>query len=256
MRNDSLPVTMADTVNTLDLDGTEHPVNIDNTTTTDKQQSVAESSLYVPTGVKSKVWEHFKLSGDPNEKGKAFCNICKKGFTCKSGNTSALAKHLRRTHYITIELNSGSSSTSMVDSGQISQLTLPSLIKRKTPFATSDKQAQKISLRIAMLICKDLQPIRIVEDAGFKELIEYLEPRYAIVGRKYLTEKALPALYNECCRKLREVIEAPENKAMSLTTDAWTSRATANYVTVTLHVLDAQWSFCLMLLLKLCIYHL
>ena len=107
-----------------------------------------------------------------------------------------------------------------------------------------------------MLICKDLQPIRIVEDAGFKELIEYLEPRYAIVGRKYLTEKALPALYNECCRKLREVIEAPENKAMSLTTDAWTSRATANYVTVTLHVLDAQWSFCLMLLLKLCIYHL
>ena len=61
-----------------------------------------------------------------------------------------------------------------------------------------------------------------------------------MVSRHYITSSILPKLYSACKAKLLETIRHP-GSALALTTDAWTSRATDNYVTVTLHLINAEW---------------
>ncbi|KAJ4929961.1 hypothetical protein JOQ06_018977, partial [Pogonophryne albipinna] len=41
----------------------------------------------------------------------------------------------------------------------------------------------------------DQQPLSVVEDAGFRQLITTLDPRYILPGRKYFTDVCLPQLY-------------------------------------------------------------
>ena len=50
------------------------------------------------------------------------------------------------------------------------------------------KTDSAITDRICELIIKDLQPISIVEDVGFKELIEFAFPNYIMPCRKVFEE--------------------------------------------------------------------
>jgi len=47
------------------------------------------------------------------------------------------------------------------------------------------------------LIALDLQPLSIVENKGFKELLTILQPRFKIPSRYYFTNHILPELYDE-----------------------------------------------------------
>lgn len=47
---------------------------------------------------------------------------------------------------------------------------------------------KKIDDKLINLIVKDLQPISIVEDCGFGELITHLDPRYKIPSRKTVSK--------------------------------------------------------------------
>ncbi|KAF3851672.1 hypothetical protein F7725_013444 [Dissostichus mawsoni] len=67
----------------------------------------------------------------------------------------------------------------------------------------------------------DDQPLSVVENVGFRRLMEHLEPRYELPSRHYFTEKALPALHN----KLRGHLQAllTDVPAFGFTTDIWSS---------------------------------
>lgn len=66
-----------------------------------------------------------------------------------------------------------------------------------------------------------------------------MEPRYVIPTRRYITDTAVPKLYEEVKQEVAESLSKAERVA--LTCDAWTSRATESYVTITSHYISDQW---------------
>lgn len=55
----------------------------------------------------------------------------------------------------------------------------------------SSPRAASITKSIAGFICEDLRPYSVVENEGFRQLVQTLEPRYEKPSRKYFTEKAI-----------------------------------------------------------------
>lgn len=83
---------------------------------------------------------------------------------------------------------------------------------------------------------RDLQPLSIVEDEGFRGFVSALDPNYKLPSRKQLTETRIVNMFEECKGKVRESLQnAP---SVVLTTDMWTSESTVVYITVTSHVIQ------------------
>ncbi|GAA6076760.1 zinc finger BED domain-containing protein 1-like, partial [Tachysurus ichikawai] len=61
---------------------------------------------------------------------------------------------------------------------------------------TSEK-AKRITESIALFICKDIRPYSVVENAGFRNMIHTLEPRYVIPSRKLFADTVVPKIYDE-----------------------------------------------------------
>jgi hypothetical protein len=95
-------------------------------------------------------------------------------------------------------------------------------------------------IQITEKIAKDLQPYSVVEDAGFRAVIAAAEPRYVMPSRKTFSEDVIPKLYSDTVTKVRPDV----NSAVSLTvtTDAWTSRANQAYLSYTAHFLTPDFS--------------
>lgn len=74
------------------------------------------------------------------------------------------------------------------------------------------------------MIVKDLQPLSVVEDDGFRNFVRTLNPRSNIPSRKTLMEEKLTALNEDCCSMVRKVLCGVDT--VVVTTDMWTSRAT------------------------------
>lgn len=89
------------------------------------------------------------------------------------------------------------------------------------------------------MIVKDLQPLSMVENDGFRNFVRTLDPRYQIPSRKYLMERNLPALYEDCSSRVRKAMSSVDN--VVLKTDMWTPRATEAYLAVSCHIRDENW---------------
>ncbi|XP_065895779.1 zinc finger BED domain-containing protein 4-like [Dysidea avara] len=96
----------------------------------------------------------------------------------------------------------------------------------------------------------DFQPYSFVEDRGFSELMQQLEPHYQIPHRTTFSRSIVPSMYKEARKevesKLSDVLQSKNN--MALTTDMWTSEANDAYLGLTCHFLTADFelvSLCL-----------
>lgn len=84
----------------------------------------------------------------------------------------------------------------------------------------------------------DLRPLSVVSDSGFVNLMERVAPGLVVPARthisKIVSEKHVASLksLSKCLKPV---------PACSLTTDAWTSKATPGYNTVTVHFLNNDW---------------
>lgn len=127
-------------------------------------------------------------------------------------------------------------------SKQTSQTTVSSFLKKKMG-ASSRK---KIDDALLMLITKDFQPFSIVEDYGFREFVNALNPSYELPSRKKLSNTSLQAsfekTFHDCQTLLTDV------KAVTLTTDCWTSRNSENFMAVTAHFINQNFKLQSMLL--------
>ncbi|KAE8295674.1 hypothetical protein D5F01_LYC06609 [Larimichthys crocea] len=66
-----------------------------------------------------------------------------------------------------------------------------------------------------------------------------LKPRYCIPSRQHFSQVVVPKLYQEVRAHVVEILQRADT--VSITTDGWTSRATQSYVTITVHVINAEW---------------
>lgn len=120
------------------------------------------------------------------DKSVAVCRQCK--YDLKYfGNTTNLSNHLRRRHAINAEIPAAAS-TSGSDLRSTNLFGLTSLPE-------NSHRAKTITASIARFICKDMWPYCVVENTGFREMINTLEPRYKIPSRQFFSEKCIPELY-------------------------------------------------------------
>lgn len=57
------------------------------------------------------------------------------------------------------------------------------------------------------MIVKNLQPLSITEDKGFKSFVHGLNPWYELSGRRVLTRIHLPSLYEQEVQKVGKELE-------------------------------------------------
>lgn len=84
---------------------------------------------------------------------------------------------------------------------------------------------------------KDFQPFKIVEDEGFKNFVQELNPSYKIPNRHTLSKVHIPALYQKCLIEMKDLVKS-EAVSGCLTTDCWTSRNSISYIAITFHFVD------------------
>ncbi|CAK6980157.1 hypothetical protein D5F01_LYC10977 [Scomber scombrus] len=116
----------------------------------------------------------------------------------------------------------------------------PRLDSYFSPPATSSLSAARqktCTKKLASFICKDMRTISIVDGTGFKEFCQELEPRYRIPSRGTITNR-IEDMYNSTSDNIRELLK---DQYVALTTDGWTSLATASYVTATAHWISGDW---------------
>lgn len=126
------------------------------------------------------------------------------------------------------ESESQALSTSL-KSVKVKQSKVTGYVRKKVPFL------KKIDDSFLLLFIKDLQLFSVVEDFGFRKFVNDLNPNYQLPSRRTITDTYLTAAYEQ---RLEEVeIELAWAKAVTLTTDSWTSRNTESFLGVTAHYL-------------------
>ena len=86
------------------------------------------------------------------------------------------------------------------------------------------------------MIYKNIHPVNMVEDEGFKNLMKYIEPGYVMPSRKTLTEKYIPAIYGHFKIFFFEYLS--EVSSIGLT---WTSQiSTISFLTITARIVTEK----------------
>ncbi|XP_063227326.1 zinc finger BED domain-containing protein 4-like [Bacillus rossius redtenbacheri] len=118
------------------------------------------------------------------------------------------------------------------------QQTLTQVYDKATKFKIDDKRQTKITHLVAKMVCVDGQPLNLVENRGFKELIEHLEPRFTMPTRKTLSNVIVPAMYESTVKSVE--VQLQDAEFVAVTTDLWTSVANTDFLSVTAHYVTKE----------------
>lgn len=116
--------------------------------------------------------------------------------------------------------------------GNPKQATIHDCFEKKKIFDVGHSRRLRITGLIAEMICLDFQPLSIVENVGFKKLIEYLEPRYPMVTRKQLANVVIPDMFRRVQGEVKNLLLSADSK-VCITTDMWSSIANNDYISIT-----------------------
>ena len=183
----------------------------------------------------SGVWDYCqKLTKD-----EARCNQCQTTLKCKDASTTGLKRHLQRWHGIDCSQERKKKKESC-SNNQV-QPTIQSFLGSKRNYDKQSPKAQRLNYKLAKMIFLDLQPLSVVEDSGFIELMREADPRYEIPSRNTFRNSIIPTFYLECSQHLKSIINSYRecfgyNSLYSITTDAWTSSNNTSFVTYTIHL--------------------
>lgn len=74
---------------------------------------------------------------------------------------------------------------------------------KKAPYKKSGERWRILNFFLLKMIVSDFQPFSIVEDKGFREFVQELDPRYELPSRKHVSTSLLTQNYNACMKKLK-----------------------------------------------------
>lgn len=195
--------------------------------------------------LKSPIWKHFSICEDAHSK--AVCNVCREriprgGSTPKSFNTTNLRKHLRNhpdenKKLVAAEITEKERKQAQSSTASTRQVTVAECFERQKPYSVENPHYKEITNAVARMIALDFQPFSVVEDEGFKKLLQVLDPRYQIPSRKHFSETVIPKIY-EMKGKVKACIDPIP--FLAFTTDCWTSRAVDSYMSLTAHYIDEK----------------
>nr|XP_054590355.1 zinc finger BED domain-containing protein 4-like [Nothobranchius furzeri] len=151
----------------------------------------------------SPVWNNFDLLTPKKVK----CRLCSTELSYTNKSTSSMLRHYRARH----------GNDELVD----------------TP--VPNKQA--VDDAVVNMIIKDCQPLTIVENEGFRELLKLIAPSYVLPSRKVIKD-LVSQKYEEEKEKTKKDLQSVI--AVSLTADMWTSINMEAYLAVTCHYVDKE----------------
>ena len=88
----------------------------------------------------------------------------------------------------------------------------------------SSTRARKIAQLLVDMVAMDARPTATVEGAGFKHLLNYLEPGYKVPSAVHIA-----LCLHERYSQVKDV-------------DVWTSLATQSYISATAHFITSEWN--------------
>ncbi len=177
-------------------------------------------SKYLSALNMSLIWKYFTL--DTSASSTANCTICKAkvsrgGSSVSTHNTTNLIKHLQKHH--AKEHEEFAQIKRKKDESK--QLTLTDAFQRQEKLSNQNPKAVKITEKVLEFIVLDDQPLSVVENTGFRRLMDHLEPRYSLPSRTYISETALPELYSRVSSHVADQLK--DVQSFSFTTDIWSS---------------------------------
>ncbi|CAI5678562.1 zinc finger BED domain-containing protein 4-like [Oreochromis niloticus] len=190
----------------------------------------------------SAVWTYFKLKDEKSKT--AECNLCdasvsRGGSSLGNFNTTNMIKHLQKHHakeYAEFSLASKAKQKSVPY-----QQTLLENIQRREKFPPESNRAKLITEKIVEFVVLDDQPLSVVENDGFRRLIEHLEPRYMLPNRHFISEEAIPGKYKQVRKFISESLEMIPT--LSMTTDIWSSDVCPlSLLSLTVHWIDSSFT--------------
>ena len=153
----------------------------------------------------SVIWELFNVDEDTKL---AVCETCKAKVprgrdTTKSFTTTNLVQHLTSKHpevyakYQERKTNQGPKQPKETRKQSIEQqLFLIEVQDLTKTWNINDARAQQVHRKVSEMVAIDCQPISVVEDVRFRQVLRTLEPRYQCPSRKYFTETIIPKIYS------------------------------------------------------------
>ena len=195
------------------------------------------------------------------------CQLCNRKFKYH-GSTTSLWNHLKAKHPAEIEaamqerLNLINSNQNMMEEDHVPELMAAStstpsqtLVKQERTNIKFENRGRKpvtglgfkyetskkkiLDKAITDMIVLDLQPLNIVEERGFRKLVQTLEPRYVFPTQNQLINNILPNLHKDQSVKLKAELERVPY--VTVTTELWATPITEGFLTVSVHYLDKEW---------------
>ena len=110
----------------------------------------------------------------------------------------------------------------------MTQSTLASALDRNKPYPRDSARKRELDQLVLRMVTRDLQPISVVENEGFRDVMKNMNPKYELPNRKKLANELLVARYKEVKAQLKaELFTATD---VCATTDIWTSRQASHYI--------------------------
>ncbi|XP_054861274.1 zinc finger BED domain-containing protein 4-like [Amphiprion ocellaris] len=155
----------------------------------------------------SPVWNHFDLL----TANKVKCWLCSTELSYINKSTSSMLKHYRAQH----------GNEELAD----------------TCVSTPVPNKQAVDEAVVNMIIKDCQPLTIVGNEGFRELLKLIAPSYVLPSRKAIKDLVIQKYEEE---KEKTKMDLQSVVAISLTADMWTSINMKAYLAVTCHYVDKE----------------
>lgn len=213
----------------------------------------------------SRVWMFFEqLDNDSRKVKSSQCQmIISRGGQGKAANTTSMNNHIKYRHPTLISQLGSAIKCSTTDDSSQSQIqaeklhtTVPTVstsVSSEVSLCQKNQQniedsfavqwsrenlrSREINIAIGEMIAVDKQPLSIVENSGFRNLMRKLKPKYNIPGRKYFTENIIPQLYEETKSEIQRGVMSAA--AISVTTDMWTNiNNKESFLSFTAHWID------------------
>ncbi|KAL4152996.1 hypothetical protein QTP88_000829 [Uroleucon formosanum] len=102
-------------------------------------------------------------------------------------------------------------------------------------FKEGGQKSEKITNAIMYMVCKDNQPLSIVEDKGFVHLMNVVSPNFKIPSRREISRRIF-LLYDSM--KNMFIDKLKNSQHFALTTDIWTDIQTRSHIGITIHFVE------------------
>lgn len=197
--------------------------------------------LILPKTKTKPIWQHFGFEkdekGEPKNLDEPTCKHCLKKVPAKGGNTSNLNNHLQKKH-AAIAAKMGPAAKGGPRPSTSTQVSIAEAMSKATKYDRDSRRWKTCTDAVTKFIAKEMVSFNTVEKPSFKELLRTLDRQYEPPGRKYMSETAIPALYNQVRHEVQTVIK---NDYYALTTDMWSSVNMTPFMSLTVHLINKDW---------------